>query len=203
MKKIISWIIILVLLVIFSFFWDKYNWAKNIADYLQKNNIITQTQYVDEFANKLREDYPNNWIEIQYFKLNNISLRFAHVFYGKTFLCTSWKLFAEYKWKIETIYSHDIVDSPITPCTFNVEKTDDEEIFLVDFCLAPGWWSWECLGQEMYHNFIKKTWKKWKLFYPQYPNGVLKKTEITSDNINFESDNAYAKVFLEDLWIFE
>lgn len=203
MKKIISWIIILLFLAIFSFFWNKYNWAKNIAEYLQVNDIIKQTQYVDEFQKKLREDYPETWIEIQDFTLDNISLRFAHVFYWKTFVCTSWKLFAEYKWEIYKIYSHDIADSPITPCTFNVEQTDDENIFLIDFCLAPGWWSWECLGQEMYYNFTEKTWEKWKLFYPEYPNGVFEKTEITRDNINFESDSAYSRVFLQDLWIFE
>ncbi|MGB2110769.1 MAG: hypothetical protein ACPHY8_02355 [Patescibacteria group bacterium] len=45
------------------------------------NDIIKQTQYVDEFQKKLREDYPETWIEIQDFTLDNISLRFAHVFY--------------------------------------------------------------------------------------------------------------------------
>jgi hypothetical protein len=106
MKRITSGILLLIFVAWFSFFWNKYNWAKNIAEYLQKKNNIQQTEYVDEFEKKLREDYPETWIEIQDFTLDNIPLRFAHVFYGKTFLCTSWKLFAEYKWEIQKIYSN-------------------------------------------------------------------------------------------------
>ena len=142
---------------------------------LEKKNNIEQTEHVDEYEKKLRQDYPDNWIEIQDFTIGYNTVRFAHVFYGKTFLCTSWKLFAEYKWEIQKTYSNDLADSPITPCSFNVEKTDNQNVFLIDFCLAPGWWSGECLGQEMYYNFIEKTWKKWKLFYPEYPNGEFKK----------------------------
>lgn len=203
MKKIISWILLLIFVALFSFFWNKYHWAKNIAEYLEKKNNIVQTEHVDEFEKKLRQDYPDNWIEIQDFTIGYNTVRFAHVFYGKTFLCTSWKLFAEYKWEIQKIYSNNLADSPITPCSFNVEKTDNQNVFLIDFCLAPGWWSGECLWQEMYYNFVEKTWKKWKLFYPEYSNGELKKSEITRDNLNSQFFADYSRVFLQDLWIFE
>jgi len=203
MKKLISWIILLIFVIIFSFFWNQYNWAKYISQFLEKDSNLHQTQYINEFKDTLRKDYPDEWIEIQDFKIGYNTISFAHVFYGRTFVCTDGKLFAKYKWEIQEIYSHDNRVDEITPCTFNVEQTKNKEVFLIDFCLSPGWWSWECLWQEMYYNFFEKTWKKWKLFYPEYPDGTFKKFEIPPDNINNQIFNNHSKIFFQDLWIFE
>lgn len=162
---------------------------------LEKEEIVTwvtaswHTKYNGNNKSKqaiFRKKYPDAWIENQDFIIKNNTIRFTHIYYGKTFVCNKWKLFINYNAEQKEIFTSDNTESDFWPCTFNVSQTSDENIFLIDFCLSWLGSSWECFGTNMYYDVDKNTWKEWDLFFIWYENEKRVKTLLSETNVDIE-----------------
>lgn len=194
MKKIITWIIIFILGTFIIHFWislqknifvvEKYSYIHWKNDPI--NKVIINSKYIDHFQEKLRKTHNNPWIEIQDYFVENKKIRFAHIFYWKTFICRNWKLIIQYNWEEKEIFSYDNENTIMEPCTFNVEQTQNDHIFLVDFCLLGWWWSWECFWIDMYYDVSSNNWREGKLFHTWYKIYDMVKLPVNKNDANWE-----------------
>jgi hypothetical protein len=194
MKKIILWIAICLLWIVLTYFWiflekntyvvDKYSYIHSEGDTI--STIIISSKYTDLFQDKLMKTYDVHWLEIQNFFVDNKKIRFAHIFYWKTFVCADWRLIIQYNWEEKEIFSYDKEELEIEPCTFNVEQTTNENIFLIDFCLLGWGGSWECLWIDMYYNILNNTWTEWELFFTGYQDNQMIKLPVSRTDRNWK-----------------
>ncbi len=66
------------------------------------------------------------------------------------------------------------------------KQTQDENIFLVDFCLASWGGSWEWLGIDIYYNVILNKWMEGELFFTGYKDNKKIKLEVSRDGRNWK-----------------
>ena len=85
------------------------------------------------------------------------------------------------------------------PCTFNVEQTKDDHIFLVDFCLLGWWWSWECFWIDMYYDVLSNNWREGKVFNTWYEIYDMVKLPVNKNDANWELYEQIYKEFIKSM----